>query len=195
MAGHEKVYVVCENKCFEEGMTKEQILDLTSKASNGIVDLTTGKTYKLRVLSRTEYNNLTSKDENTVYYIMDDEVIADIANVANVANKLETHILTDAIVDGVLTITETGLYACGVVANDENYSVMINISLNMDVYEGTLRVPFAYSFNFDGGFAGGEFSTPASLDVVTHELVYDHSTRRLTVNNGTLVACRLITEY
>lgn len=79
MAGHEKVYVVCENKCFEEGMTKEQILDLTSKASNGIVDPITGQTYKVRVLNKYQYDALVTKDSETIYYVYDEDSVSDIA--------------------------------------------------------------------------------------------------------------------
>ena len=39
MAEHEKVHVICENLCLEEGMTKEQIInELNGKASKQVVD-------------------------------------------------------------------------------------------------------------------------------------------------------------
>lgn len=78
MAGHEKVFVICENKCFEEGMTKEQILAAVTAGSEAIIDPVTQTRYKIRVLTKSEYDALDGHyAQNTIYYVVDEEFASD----------------------------------------------------------------------------------------------------------------------
>lgn len=80
MSNHEKVYVVCENKCFEEGMTKQQIRETTVAASDGIKDQVTNNTYHIRWLTRAEYEALGGIYEpNTEYHVYDEDYSDDLS--------------------------------------------------------------------------------------------------------------------
>lgn len=73
MPGHEKVFVVCENKCFEEGMTKEQIQNAITSGAGGVIDPVTGVKYEFRVLTKRQYDELIEPDPNIIYYVVGDD--------------------------------------------------------------------------------------------------------------------------
>lgn len=70
MSNHEKVFAICENKCFEETLTKEQILE----EGKYITDKTTGVKHSVRWLSRAEYDELDGYDANCEYHVYDEEL-------------------------------------------------------------------------------------------------------------------------
>lgn len=109
---HEKVFVVCENKCFEEGLTKKQIeekiYDSSQDAAGGTIDPATGIKYKYRYLTQAEYNALVTKDPNTVYFVTDqDDFIADVALYASADKSkgtIEERLINLGFKEGVASI-------------------------------------------------------------------------------------------
>ena len=80
-----KYFVLCEDDCKFEGMTKEQILAAIAEATGNtpqgideafisqIVNQNNGSSLKIWMGTRAEYNALTEKDAGTVYHITDDK--------------------------------------------------------------------------------------------------------------------------
>lgn len=107
-----KYYVICEDDCKVEGMTKEQTIAAIAEATGNVpqsideafisqlVNQKDGSSVKVWKGTRAEYNALTEKDAGTIYHITDDKTGQDAYNLASdTKNALETHIAADGYIN------------------------------------------------------------------------------------------------
>lgn len=126
MADERKYFVICDDWCKFEGMTKEQILTAIIQAANDgeIKDVDSGFVTKLKEQNRNvglsfwvgtqaEYNALTTEDNNCFYIITDDNTAEDMnAAIAELREQLEniSTPLSNATekINGIDTVLYTG---------------------------------------------------------------------------------------
>lgn len=95
-----KHFVICENDCLVEGMTKEEVISAIATATgyvptgeeeaviSQIINQNKGKGVKIWFGTRVEYNALAEKDENTIYHITDDKTAVEAYNKAVEAEEI-----------------------------------------------------------------------------------------------------------
>ena len=102
-----KHYVICENECLVEGMTKEEILSTIANATGKaaipvndafismVVNQNDGNNLKLWRGTKAEYNNIAKKDSDTVYIVTDEtpEQVAKTVAEATVEKVMDNYLI------------------------------------------------------------------------------------------------------